>query len=45
MDLLNKAMMALVYGDLFMKVLYRVRPYEKIKGSANELYDKWVKNM
>lgn len=40
---LNKAMMALLYGDLFMNVLYRVRPYEKIKGSANRLYEKWVK--
>ena len=35
--------MGLVYGDLLMNVLYRVRPYEKIKGSANELYEKWVK--
>jgi len=25
-----------------MKVLYAVRPYEKIKGSANVLYDKWM---
>lgn len=25
-----------------MNVLYRVRPYEKIKGSANELFNKWV---
>ncbi|TDT51886.1 2-hydroxyacyl-CoA dehydratase [Fonticella tunisiensis] len=39
--LLNKAMMALVYGDLLMRVLYRVRPYEKIPGSANLLYEKW----
>jgi len=39
--LLNKAIMALVYGDLFMRVLYRTRPYEKIKGSANELHAKW----
>lgn len=35
-------MMGLVYGDLFMRVLYRVRPYEKIPGSANRLYDAWV---
>jgi predicted nucleotide-binding protein (sugar kinase/HSP70/actin superfamily) len=40
---LNKAMMALVYGDLFMNVLYKVRPYEKVKGSANALYEKWTK--
>ena len=37
----RRSMMALVFGDLFMNVLYRVRPYEKVKGSANELYNKW----
>jgi predicted CoA-substrate-specific enzyme activase len=41
-SLLNKAMIALVYGDLFMRLLYRVRPYEKIKGSANQLYESWI---
>lgn len=39
--LLDKALMAIVYGDLFMRVLYKVRPYEKVKGSANELHEKW----
>lgn len=38
-----KAIKAVLYGDLFMRVLYKVRPYEKVKGSANALYDKWVK--
>ncbi|MDO5326517.1 MAG: acyl-CoA dehydratase activase-related protein [Clostridia bacterium] len=32
---------ALVLGDLIMKCLYRVRPYEKEKGSANALHQKW----
>ncbi len=32
---------AVLYGDLFMRVLYKVRPYEKVKGSANALYEKW----
>jgi predicted CoA-substrate-specific enzyme activase len=40
--LLNKAMMALAYGDLLMRVLLKTRPYEKIKGSANLLYESWV---
>ncbi len=40
--LLNKSLIALAYGDLLMRVLYRVRPYEKIKGSANLLYESWV---
>lgn len=42
LGMLNKVMMAVIYGDLLMNVLFRVRPYEKIKGSANALYEKWV---
>lgn len=38
----NKVMQGLIYGDLLMRVLYRVRPYEKFPGSANLLYDYWV---
>ncbi|WP_252230655.1 2-hydroxyacyl-CoA dehydratase [Clostridium sp. ZBS15] len=38
---LNKSLMALIYGDLFMKTLYRTRPYEKEKGSAFSLYEKF----
>ncbi len=34
--------MAINYGDLLMNVLYRTRPYEKVTGSAMELYEKWV---
>ena len=36
-----KAVQALVYGDVFMRVLYHMRPYEAIPGSANALHDKW----
>lgn len=39
--LLITAMQSLVYGDIFMRVLYKTRPYEKIPGSANELHAKW----
>jgi len=39
--LLDKALMAMVYGDLFMKVVYRTRPYERVKGLVNELHKKW----
>lgn len=31
----------IVYGDLLMRCLYRVRPYEEKNGSANELCEKW----
>ena len=40
--LVVKAVQALVYGDVFMKVLYRMRPYEIEKGSADALHEKWV---
>lgn len=39
--LLYDAGKAIVYGDLFMRCLYRVRPYEKLSGSADELHKKW----
>ncbi len=32
---------AMVYGDLFMRCLYRIRPYEIEKGSANKLHSEW----
>lgn len=35
------AVQALVYGDVFMRVLYRTRPYELEPGSANALHEKW----
>lgn len=41
-SLLKKAVYAVVYGDLLMRVLHRVRPYEKIPGSADLLYDRWI---
>ena len=41
--LIAKAMQAVVYGDVFMRVLYATRPYEKVPGSANALHEKWKK--
>ena len=41
--LLVRALQGVIYGDLFMRVLYRVRPYEKVKGSANHLHEVWKK--
>ncbi len=42
-SLIKKAIKAVVYGDLLMRVLHRVRPYETIPGSADQLYQRWVK--
>ena len=39
--LLHRAIKALIVGDLLMKCLYRVRPYEVTPGSANKLYETW----
>ena len=39
--LIKKAMMAVTFGDIFMRVLYRTRPYEAEKGSANAMHQKW----
>ena len=41
LPLLHRAIKALILGDLLMKCLYRVRPYEVEKGSANKLYELW----
>ncbi|MEF9939696.1 MAG: acyl-CoA dehydratase activase-related protein [Clostridium sp.] len=41
LPLLTKAMQAVVYGDIFMRVLYATRPYEAKPGAANELHRVW----
>ena len=40
-SLLESLIVGIIYGDLLMRVLYRVRPYEKQPGSAQALYEKW----
>ncbi|MBQ9247339.1 MAG: 2-hydroxyacyl-CoA dehydratase, partial [Ruminococcus sp.] len=39
--MLLQGLRGLVLGDLMMRCLYRTRPYEKVKGAANALRDKW----
>ncbi|MBR1912818.1 MAG: 2-hydroxyacyl-CoA dehydratase, partial [Treponema sp.] len=41
LGLVNRAMCALMLGDLLMRCLYRTRPYEAVPGSANALYVRW----
>ncbi|NLW89589.1 MAG: 2-hydroxyglutaryl-CoA dehydratase [Clostridiaceae bacterium] len=41
LPLLHHALQGLCYGDLLSTLLLRVRPYEKVPGSANELYRIW----
>ncbi|MFA5527674.1 MAG: acyl-CoA dehydratase activase-related protein [Peptostreptococcales bacterium] len=42
LSMIKKAVIATLYGDLFMRVVYKTRPYEKVKGTTNALYEKWA---
>lgn len=41
LPLINSAIMSTVYGDVLMRVVNRTRPYEKAKGTTDDLYNKW----
>ncbi len=40
-QLIQHGLYALEFGDIFMRCLYRTRPYEEVPGSANALHEKW----
>ncbi|MGE5370578.1 MAG: acyl-CoA dehydratase activase-related protein [Solirubrobacterales bacterium] len=42
LPLIRRAIMGIVYGDLLMRVLHRVRPYEIEPGASNRLYHEWL---
>ncbi|HIR92552.1 MAG TPA: 2-hydroxyacyl-CoA dehydratase [Candidatus Egerieimonas intestinavium] len=42
-DLARRLAYGAVFGDILMKCLYRMRPYEVKKGSADRLHRKWEK--
>lgn len=37
----HRLVMGMIYGDTLQQVLYRTRPYEKVKGTAEALFHKW----
>lgn len=43
--LVEKLVQSMIYGDVFMRVLYKTRPYEAVAGSANALYEHWVEKV
>lgn len=43
LPMLSDLVTGTLYGDLLMNVLHRVRPYEKIPGSADQLCAYWTK--
>lgn len=45
LPLIQHGLYALEFGDIFLRCLYRTRPYEAVPGSANELHEKWKKEV
>lgn len=42
-NLLMRAAYGALFGDIFMRCIYRMRPYEKEPGSVEAVHAKWVK--
>jgi len=42
-NLILRGIYGAVFGDIFMKCVYRLRPYEAVPGSVNAMHRKWVK--
>ena len=42
LEMLERAAYGAVFGDIFMRCVYRMRPYEKIKGSVDACHQKWL---
>ncbi len=42
-NLLLRAGIGAALGDIFMRCVYRTRPYEVTPGSVNEMHQKWLK--
>ena len=40
-SLIQRGLYALIFGDIFLRCIYRIRPYEAIPGSTDELHEKW----
>ena len=41
-ELLMRAAYSALFGDIFMRCVYRMRPYEKEPGAVDRLHRKWV---
>ncbi len=40
-DLLLRLVYGAIFGDIFMRCVYRMRPYEAVPGSVDKVHDKW----
>lgn len=45
LPMLKRIVVAILYGDLFERVVYRTRPYELKKGQIDALHEKWLKKV
>ncbi len=43
LPLIYRGICALIFGDILMRCVYRMRPYEMEEGSVNDLHEKWNK--
>ena len=41
-QLLIRGVYAAFFGDVFMRCVYRMRPYEQVKGTTDKLHEKWA---
>lgn len=42
LPLIKKSIMAILYGDMLMEILFHIRPYEVNKGATNQLFSEWM---
>ena len=45
LPLVRRIYYAAVFGDLLMKCIYRMRPYEIVPGAVNRLHEEWEKKL
>lgn len=43
LNLLIRGIYSIVFGDIFMRCVYHMRPYEKVPGSVEKMHEKWLK--
>ena len=41
-EMLKRAAYSAVFGDIMMRCIYRMRPYEKVKGSVEKVHQDWL---
>ncbi|MCR5202024.1 MAG: 2-hydroxyacyl-CoA dehydratase [Lachnospiraceae bacterium] len=45
LKMIKSLLQGLIYGDVFMRVVYATRPYEAVPGSTNRLHEKWLEKV